>query len=69
LASIAIAGRHSDEVFRRSPPAAMAFIGLLVALFGVSQVGAIWMPNVWTVVPLLALAVALYRAAGELTSP
>ncbi|MGH9015142.1 MAG: ATP-binding protein [Acidimicrobiia bacterium] len=63
LASIAVAGRHSDELFRRSPPAAMAFIGLLVALFGASQVTAIWMPNIWTVVPLLALAVALSRAA------
>lgn len=63
LASIAIAGRHSDELFRRSPPAAMAFVGLLVALFGASQVAAIWMPNIWTVVPLLALAVALSRAA------
>jgi ABC-type branched-subunit amino acid transport system ATPase component len=63
LASIAIAGRHSDELFRRSPPAAMAFVGLLVALFGAAEVTAIWMPNIWTVVPLLALAVALSRAA------
>ena len=63
LASIAIAGRHSDELFRRSPPAAMVFVGVLVALYGSFQVTAIWMPNVWTVVPLLALAVALARAA------
>jgi ABC-type branched-subunit amino acid transport system ATPase component/sugar phosphate permease len=63
LAAIAISGKRADDLFRRSPPAAMAFIGLLVACFGVAQVVAIWMPNVWTVVPILAVAAALARAA------
>ena len=41
----------------------MAFIGLLVALFGVGLVIAIHMPSVWLVVPVLAIATACARAA------
>ena len=41
----------------------MAFVGLLVALFGVRLVVAISMPNIWTVVPVLAVATACARAA------
>ena len=63
LVAIAIAGRRADDLFRRSPPAAMAFIGLLVALFGGGLVLAMWMPNIWWVVPVLALATACARAA------
>jgi ABC-type branched-subunit amino acid transport system ATPase component/predicted MFS family arabinose efflux permease len=63
LVSIAIAGRRADALFRRSPPAAMAFVGALIATFGVFQATAIWMPSVWTLVPLLGIAVALSRAA------
>ena len=63
LIAIAIAGRRADDLFRRSPPAAMAFVGLLVALFGVGLVIAIWMPNVWSLVPVLAVATACARAA------
>ena len=63
LAAIAVAGKRADNLFRRSPPAAMAFIGVLVAGFGIAQVGAIWMPNVWTVVPVLAVGASLARAA------
>jgi ABC-type branched-subunit amino acid transport system ATPase component/predicted MFS family arabinose efflux permease len=63
LVAIAVSGKRADDLFRRSPPAAMAFIGLLIALFGVTEVAAIWMPNVWTVVPLLAGAAALARGA------
>jgi ABC-type branched-subunit amino acid transport system ATPase component/predicted MFS family arabinose efflux permease len=63
LVAIAISGRRADALFRRSPPAAMAFVGLLVALFGIGLVIAISMPNVWTVVPILALATACARAA------
>ncbi len=62
LVAIAVAGRRADGLFRRSPPAAMAFVGLLIALFGVGLVAAIWMPNIWSVVPLLALATACAQA-------
>jgi ABC-type branched-subunit amino acid transport system ATPase component/predicted MFS family arabinose efflux permease len=63
LVSIAIAGRRSDALFRQSPPRAMVFVGILIALYGSSLVVAIWMPNIWTVVPFLGLATALSRAA------
>jgi ABC-type branched-subunit amino acid transport system ATPase component/predicted MFS family arabinose efflux permease len=63
LIAIAFAGRRADDLFRRSPPAAMAFVGLLVALFGGGSVVAIWMPNVWSLVPIVALATACARAA------
>jgi len=63
LIAIAIAGRRADALFRKSPPAAMAFVGFLVALFGVLLVVAISMPNIWTVVPVLAVATACARAA------
>jgi ABC-type branched-subunit amino acid transport system ATPase component/predicted MFS family arabinose efflux permease len=63
LLAIAVAGRRADALFRRSPPAAMAFIGLLVALFGGGLVVAIWMPNIWSVVPILAVSTACARAA------
>jgi ABC-type branched-subunit amino acid transport system ATPase component/predicted MFS family arabinose efflux permease len=63
LIAIAISGRRADALFRRSPPAAMAFIGLLVALFGVGLVVAISMPNIWTTVPVLAASTACAQAA------
>ncbi len=63
LVAIAIAGRRADALFRKSPPAAMAFVGFLVALFGVLLVVAISMPNIWTVVPILAVSTACARAA------
>ena len=63
IIAIAIAGKRADDLFRKSPPAAMAFVGLLISLFGVGLVVAIMMPNVWTVVPVLAVATALARAA------
>ena len=63
IIAIAISGKRADDLFRKSPPAAMAFVGLLIACFGVGLVVAIMMPNVWTVVPVLAVATALARAA------
>jgi ABC-type branched-subunit amino acid transport system ATPase component/predicted MFS family arabinose efflux permease len=63
LIAIAISGRRADALFRKSPPAAMAFVGLLVALFGVALVIAISMPNIWTTVPVLAVATACAQAA------
>ena len=63
LLAIAVSGRRADALFRRSPPAAMAFVGLLVALFGIGLVGAIWLPSIWAVVPVLALATACAQAA------
>ena len=63
LIAIAVSGRRADALFRKSPPAAMAFVGLLVALFGTGLVLAIAMPNIWTVVPMLAAATACAQAA------
>jgi ABC-type branched-subunit amino acid transport system ATPase component/predicted MFS family arabinose efflux permease len=63
FAAVAAAGRRGDELFRRSPPGAFVFIGGLVALYGAFLTTAVWMPNVWTVVPMLAIAVAFSRAA------
>jgi ABC-type branched-subunit amino acid transport system ATPase component/predicted MFS family arabinose efflux permease len=61
--AIAIAGRRADALFRRSPPAAMAFVGLLVALFGIGLVIAIWLPSIWAVVPVLAVSTACAQGA------
>ncbi|HZJ27654.1 MAG TPA: ATP-binding protein [Acidimicrobiia bacterium] len=63
LFAIAISGKRADALFRRSPPAAMALIGVLIGCFGIGFVAAIWMPSVWLVVPVLALATASARAA------
>ena len=63
LVAIAVSGKRADELFRRSPPAAMAFIGGLVGLFGIGLAIAVWLPTVWLVVPVLALATACARAA------
>ncbi len=63
LLAIAFAARRADDLFRRSPPAAMVFVGVLVAAFGVAVATAVWMPNIWTVVPILAVGTALARAA------
>ena len=63
LVAIAFSGKRADMLFHKSPPAAMAFVGLLIGLFGIGLVAAVWMPNVWMVVPLLALSTALARAA------
>ena len=63
LVAIALSGRRADALFRRSPPAAMAFVGALISSFGAGLVGAVWMPDIRLVVPLLAVATALARAA------
>jgi ABC-type branched-subunit amino acid transport system ATPase component/sugar phosphate permease len=63
LVAVLIAGKRADELFRRSPAAAMVFVGLLIASFGGTQVLAIWMPNIWSVVPILAISGALARSA------
>jgi ABC-type branched-subunit amino acid transport system ATPase component/sugar phosphate permease len=63
LVAIAIAGRRADALFRRSPPAALVLVGVFIALFGGFIVVAVWMPNVWTVVPLVAIGGACARAA------
>lgn len=63
LVAIALSGRRADALFRRSPPAAMAFVGALISSFGAGLVAAVWMPSIWLVVPLLAVATALARAA------
>jgi ABC-type branched-subunit amino acid transport system ATPase component/sugar phosphate permease len=63
LITIAVAGRRVDALFRRSPPAAMAFIGLLIALFGVCLVAAVNMPNIVTVVAVLAIGTSCAQAA------
>ena len=61
--AIAVAGRRSDERFRRSPPLAFGLIGLLIAGYGVLQVVALWMPALALVVLFLAASAACSRAA------
>ncbi len=63
LLAIAVSGRRADALFARSPAAAMMFVGALIAAFGSLLVVAVWMPNVWLVVPILAMSGALSRAA------
>ena len=63
IIAIALAGRRADDLFRKSPPAAMAFVGVLDRAVRRRPRVAIRMPNVWTLVPVLAAATAL-RACG-----
>ena len=61
--AVALAARRADNLFRRSPPAALVFVGLLIGLFGVFQVLGLYMPTVWGFGILLSIGVAFSRAA------
>ena len=61
--AIAIAGRNSDRLFRRSPPGAVMLMGGLVAGFGTFVALALLMPNVVLVGIVLSIGIAMARAA------
>lgn len=63
IAALAIAAPRADRLFRRSPPAAVIFVGAMIAGFGVLIVIGLFMPNVVLVGVFYALGVALSQAA------
>lgn len=63
IAAITVAARHSDRLFRRSPPGAVMLMGGLVAGFGVFVALALLMPNVVLVGIVLSIGIAMARAA------
>jgi ABC-type branched-subunit amino acid transport system ATPase component len=63
FASVAIAGRRADELFRKSPPKAMVFVGALIGLFGVFQVIGLYLPEIWMFGVLLGVSLAFSWAA------
>jgi ABC-type branched-subunit amino acid transport system ATPase component/sugar phosphate permease len=63
IVALAVAGPRADRLFRRSPPAAVGFVGVLVALFGTFIVVGLYMPNVVLLGAFYAVGVALSHAA------
>ena len=63
VAALAIAGPRADRLFRRSPAAAVAFVGAMIAGFGVFIVVGLYMPNVVLLGVFYAIGVALSQAA------
>jgi len=63
VVAVAIAGSRIDGLFRRSPPAAVVFVGSMIAGFGVFIVIGLFMPNVILVGVFYAVGVALSQAA------
>ena len=63
LVVIPFVGQSADERFSASPPRSMALVGALIAGFGSLFTLGLWMPSLWLIVPLLAAANALSRAA------
>ena len=61
--ALALAGPRVDRLFRRSPPAAVVFIGTMVAAFGAFIVIGLFMPNVWLLGAFYALGTALCQSA------
>jgi ABC-type branched-subunit amino acid transport system ATPase component/sugar phosphate permease len=61
--ALALAGPHADRLFRRSPAAAIGFVGLLVGGFGVFIVIGLHMPNVVLLGTFYAVGAALSQAA------
>ena len=63
IAALAVAAPRADRLFRRSPPAAVVFVGGLVAAFGVFVAVGLFMPNVVLLGAFYAVGVALSQAA------
>jgi ABC-type branched-subunit amino acid transport system ATPase component len=63
IGAMALVGPHADRLFRRSPPAAVVFIGSLVAGFGAFIVVGLYMPDAWLLGTFYAVGVALSQAA------
>jgi ABC-type branched-subunit amino acid transport system ATPase component/predicted MFS family arabinose efflux permease len=68
--ALAIVGRRTDDLFRRSPPASLVLIGLLVASFGGFVAMAVNMRTLWLLAPLLSIGTALaYSSFAVVTAP
>jgi ABC-type branched-subunit amino acid transport system ATPase component len=63
VAALAVVGPRADQLYRRSPEAAMVFVGALIAAFGVAIVGGLFMPDVALLGVFYAVGVALSQAA------
>ena len=63
IVALAVAAPRVDRLFRASPPAAVVFVGSLIAVFGVLIVAGLYMPNVVLVGVFYAVGVALSQAA------
>lgn len=62
VAALAIAAPRADQLFRRSPPAAMAFVGAMVAAFGAFIVVGLYLPGVVALGACYSIGVALSQA-------
>ncbi|MET0902078.1 MAG: ATP-binding protein [Acidimicrobiales bacterium] len=69
VAALAIAAPRADRLFRRSPPAAVGFMGTLVAGFGVFIVVGLYMPSVGLVGLFYAIGIAMSQAAFIVVVP
>ena len=63
VVALALAGPRADHLFRRSPPAAVRFVGAMIASFGVFIVVGLFMPNVWLLGAFYSIGLALSQAA------
>jgi ABC-type branched-subunit amino acid transport system ATPase component/sugar phosphate permease len=63
LFAVAIVGKHSDTLFRRSPPKCLVFIGGLIASFGIFTAVGIFMPNLALLLILMGIGDAMASAA------
>ncbi|MGO9877598.1 MAG: ATP-binding protein [Acidimicrobiia bacterium] len=63
FAALAIVGKRSDALFRRSPPQALVFIGGLIGSFGVFIAVGVYMPNIALVTIFLSIGGALSQSA------
>ena len=69
VAALAIVAPRADRLFRRSPPAAVGFMGALVAGFGVFIVIGLYMPSVGLVGLFYAVGIAMSQAAFIVVVP
>jgi ABC-type branched-subunit amino acid transport system ATPase component/predicted MFS family arabinose efflux permease len=63
IVALAVAAPRSDALFRRSPPAALVFVGAMIASFGILLAIGLWMPTVWLLGIVFAIATAMSQAA------
>jgi ABC-type branched-subunit amino acid transport system ATPase component/sugar phosphate permease len=69
LVTIPFAGRLMDRRFRRSPETALVLVAMLVALFGVITVVALYMPSLVLLVVVFGIGAAFSRAGFVSISP
>ncbi|HXY94205.1 MAG TPA: ATP-binding protein [Acidimicrobiia bacterium] len=63
LIAVAIVGRHTDALFRRSPPKCLIFIGGLIAAFGIFIAVGILMPSLAPMLIIMAIGSAMAESA------